>query len=566
MKIKWEFYPDHDTKLINDMIQQLKIPKPLAKVLCNRGLDKVDEIREFLMPECTKLHDPFLLKDMEKAVDRITLALRERERIMVFGDYDVDGVTSIALVYKFLKDLGGDVLYFVPDRNIDGYGLSLSGLALAKEKGCNLVISVDCGITSIAEVQYANSNEIDVIITDHHEPGDVLPDAVAIVDPKQNGCMYPFKDLAGVGVAYKLAQGILMKLEMDLSYVEKYLDLVAVGSAADFVPIVSENRIFVKLGLRKLNSEGSEGLLALAEVAGVNQTQITVNNVVFGLAPRLNAVGRLGHATLAVELLLTKNYSQALRIARTLEEENEKRKLIDKETLNNALEKIESECDPNSDNAIILAGENWHQGVIGIVASRIIERFHRPTVMISLEDGIGKGSARSIPGFDLHAALQSCSDLFIQFGGHKYAAGLTIKEDNIPEFRNRFMDIAEEFLSNKDMIPRIKIDDVIELGDVTYDLVMMIDKLAPFGPGNNLPIFASYGVNVVGEPRIVGSNHLKFKVSQNGIYLDAIAFNRGEDKGLLQQNRFVNIAFYAEENVWMNKKTLQLRIKDIQVD
>lgn len=564
MESKWEFYRPLDAAVIDEMAQFLDVPRPIARVLYNRGIIGIDDVRRFLRPDMSHLHDPFLMKDMDRAVQRLILALREHEKIMIYGDYDVDGITSTASLYLFLKDLGGQVSFYIPDRATEGYGISSGGINEAHDQGCSLIISVDCGITSVEEVEIARKLGIDLIISDHHEPGESLPNASAVIDPKRADCPYPFKDLAGVGVAFKLAQGLLQELKLSSSYAEKYLDLVAIGSAADIVPLIDENRVFTKLGLQKLNREGLDGIITLIETAGFHPGQIDVGHIIYGLAPRINAVGRLGRAAPAVELLVTRNQMTALKIANQLEEENRRRKQIDSRTLIEALAKMEQEYDPEVDSVIVLAGEGWHPGVIGIVASRIIERFYRPTVMISIENGIGKGSARSIPNFDLHSALRSCADLFQQFGGHKYAAGLTIDAANIPEFKKRFNEIARGILQEDDLVRKIHLDDEIELDVITPDFLRMIKMLAPFGPKNGYPMFVSYNLSLVGEPKIVGNNHLKFKVSQNGRVFDVIGFNRGEDLPTLLRNRVVDLVYTIEENTWLDRTTIQLKIKDLK--
>lgn len=564
MKSKWELITEDNPAIINEMTQRLRIPRPVARVLFNRGLVDTDDIRRFLKPSPEQLHDPFLLKDLEEAVDRIIIALREREEIFVFGDYDVDGITAVSMLYLFLKDLGGQVTFYIPDRASEGYGISMSGINEAFQQGCSLIISVDCGVTSVEEVNHANSLGIDVIISDHHEPGEQLPKACAIIDPKRYDCLYPFKDLAGVGVAYKLAQGILSRLGLDDSFIEKYLDLVAIGSAADIVPLVGENRVFVKMGLDKLNNDGLDGIITLIEAAGFQNGRVGVGQIVYGLAPRINAVGRLGSAVPAVELLVTRNHWNAVKIAQVLEEENRRRKEIDAHTLKEALDIIDSQYDPQNDWTIVLAGEDWHSGVIGIVASRIIERYHRPTVMISIENGIGKGSARSIPGFDLHSALNKCSDLLLQFGGHKYAAGLSIEASKIPEFRKRFNLVVKQELNEDSLIPRIHIDDEITLDVISQEMVRTIRMLEPFGPGNSCPLFMTQRIQVSGEPRIVGTNHLRFKVFQNGSTVDAIAFNRAEDIEIAHNGSLIDMVYSVDENVWQDRSNLQLKVRDLR--
>lgn len=564
MESKWEFYSSYDSDAITKVSSELDVPKPIARVLYNRGITEISKIKEFLNPKMEHLFDPFLMKGMVAAVDRLIIALRERESILIYGDYDVDGITSTATLYLFLKDLGGQVSFYIPDRSTEGYGISRGGIEEAQRNKCTLIISVDCGITSVKEVEIAKEIGIDLIISDHHEPAEIIPSAIAVIDPKRADCEYPFKDLAGVGVAFKLAQGLLKKLGLDSSYVEKYLDLVAIGSAADIVPLIQENRVFTKLGLEKLNRDGLDGVVTLVETAGFQLGKVDVNQIIYGLAPRINAVGRLGRATPAVELLITRNHQQAIKIAAMLEEENRRRKQIDSSTLIEAMNQLEEEFDPDKDSVVVLAKEGWHAGVIGIVASRIVEKFFKPTVMISIKDGIGKGSARSIPNFDLHSALKSCSDLFLQFGGHKYAAGLTIDAKNIPEFKSRFNLIASEQLLKEDCIRKIFIDDEIDLDIIDWNLIRMIEKLAPFGPRNPAPLFVSYNLELVGDPRIVGKNHLKFRVRSRNKVFEAIAFNRGEDIESLYRNRILDLVYHIEENSWMDRTNIQLKIKDIR--
>lgn len=566
MKLLWELNEEVDNELIHKITDELRISPITAKILVNRGLSDSDSISRFFDPELDQLHDPFLMMDMEKAVDRVIDALIEKERIFIYGDYDVDGITSVSMLYLFLKDLGGVVKYYIPDRQLDGYGLSEHGIGEAQKWGADLIISVDCGITSINEVNIAAEAGIDVIISDHHEPGEILPNAAAVINPKRLDCPYPFSELAGIGVAYKLANAISIKWGLSPSSHEKYIDLVAIGSAADIVPLINENRVFVKHGLAKLNEEGSIGIRALLETARLNKGPINVGQIVFGMAPRINAVGRLGNAERAVELLTTRDFEEAYKLAQILEDENYRRKQIDNLTLEEARQLIHDKFDPVNDRALVLAGKNWHSGVIGIVASRLIEQYYRPIIMISIEDGIGKGSARSIPGFDLYNAMKQCSNLLIQFGGHKYAAGLTIIEENIPEFIRLFQQIAAEIITDDDLIPKIHIDAEINLSDIDYNLVNELRMFAPFGPKNQKPLFLSRNLEVI-NPRMVGSmgQHLKFKVAQNGIEMDAIGFNLGNYYDIIMQNHnVVDIIYIIEENTWMNRTMTQLRVKDLR--
>jgi single-stranded-DNA-specific exonuclease len=566
MQIKWEVTKTANPSIVNAITTEINLPRIVAEILICRGIDTPEAAKLFFKGGTASLYDPFLMADMEIAVERVVTALGKQEKIIIHGDYDVDGITAVSMLYLFLRDLGGKVSYYIPDRQQEGYGLSMGGIEESRRRGASLIISVDCGITSVTEVELASKLGIDTIISDHHEPGASLPAANAILDPKRVDCAYPFKELAGVGVAYKLAQGIVKRMNLDQAYLERYLDLVAIGSAADIVPLVNENRILVKEGLDRLNHNGNEGLKALIDTASFKQGDIHVGNIVFGLAPRINAVGRLGSAERAVRLLITRDYQQALTIAAELERENRRRKEIDNQTLVEALEKITQEYDSVKDFVIVLARESWHPGVIGIVASRIVERYYRPTVMITIEDGIGKGSARSIPGFDLYSAIRNCSDLLEQFGGHKYAAGLTIRADRIAEFKERFNAVAASVITDDDLIPKLNIDAVISLDEITPVMIKTLREFAPFGPKNMKPNFATYGLDVVGSPRIVGANHLKFKVrqaSQNSAVYDVIGYNLGHLISNITNGHTVDMVYTIEENYYMNQVNLQLSAKDL---
>ena len=566
MNLHWELHEEVDPEKLEIITVELRIPDVIARILFNRGMTTPQLIREFFKPEMSQLHDPFLMKDMGLAVERTIKALSEKQRIFIYGDYDVDGITSVSMLYLYLKDMGGTVRYYIPDRQLEGYGISQVGITEAINWKADLIISVDCGITSIEEVKAAQAAGIDVIVSDHHEPGEELPPALAILDPKQADCRYPFGELAGVGVAYKLAQGISLRWKLDSYTHDRYIELVALGSAADIVPLVDENRVLVKTGLGEINKKGSVGISSLIEIAGLKGANINVGHIIFGLAPRLNAVGRLGKAGIAVELLTTRDTKEAHRIARMLEDENRRRKSIDSKTLIEAREKISREYDPVNDRAIILAERNWHSGVIGIVASRIIEKHYRPTIMITIEDGIGKGSARSIPGFDIYSALKECSDLLIQFGGHKYAAGLTIEEDKIPAFTARFKAAASEMIKDEDLIPKIKIDADISLEQITPEVIRYLEYFQPYGPKNQKPLFLARSLNV-SYPRLVGAQgkHLRFTVRQNGAQFDVIGFNMADKFDRLTfDSRPIDMVFGIEKNEWMNRVSTQLQVKDLR--
>jgi single-stranded-DNA-specific exonuclease len=565
MQPKWELVESRPHEEIERLSRESRIPYTIARILINRGIETPEQVDRFFNPSNTHLHDPFLMRDMEPAVERIVKALGRRERIAIYGDYDVDGITAASMLYLFLKDLGGDVVPYIPDRQNEGYGISETGILELGKGGAGLIVSVDCGITSIAEARIARAHGIDLIISDHHEPGDLLPEALALCDPKREGCEYPFKELSGVGVAYKIAQGIAQRLNLEAEYTEKFMDLVALGSAADIVPLVDENRVFVKLGLEKINNQPEVGLASLIETACIKAGKIEVGDIVFGIAPRINAVGRLGSALRAVKLLTTRDRAFSREVAGVLEEENRRRKDIDNTTLEEAVAEIQRTMDPFDARSIVLSREGWHPGVIGIVASRLIERYYRPTVMITIENGQGKGSARAIAKFDIYQALKACSDLLLQFGGHKYAAGLTIAAENIPAFKERFEQVCREIIPEEDLVPKIKIESEISLDEITGEVVGSLKRFAPFGPKNNRPNFFSRGLEVLDVPRIVGSNHLKFRAGQGGVSFDAIGFNLGQYLGRVNNgSRTIEMVYAVEENEYNGRKSVQLRIKDLR--
>lgn len=565
MNLKWVQHEEIDIELIEEYARQLNVPPIISKILISRGIDSFAKAKQFFKGEMEDMYDPFLLEDMHKAVDRIIEALKEKERILIYGDYDVDGITSVSILYMLLIELGADVIFYIPHRVQEGYGITQVGIDEAVKKNVKLIISVDCGITAGQEVDYARKFGIDVIISDHHEEGLELPNAYAILDPKCKLSDYPFEELAGVGVAYKLGQALIKSSDLEISRMNKYIEFVAIGSTADIVPLISENRIFVKEGLRRLNTTDKPGLKALLSVSGMADKPIGTGQIVFVLAPRINAVGRLGDAQQAVELLTTQNFSKAWEIANILESENRARKNIDEETFRQAREIVDHEYDLSQQFGLVLAKQDWHPGVIGIVASRVVEKYYRPTVMISIDTDVGKGSARSIAGFDIYQAIKKCEDLLVAFGGHKYAAGLTIEKEKIEEFRERFNKIAKEQLSEDLLQPKLKIDGEIRLSEITPRLVQILKMFAPFGPQNMRPIFQSKNLQVVGNPTIVGKNHLKFRVRQDGVVFDAIGFNLGDLIYRIEPGSHnLDLAYVIEENIYTGRTSLQLRVKDLR--
>jgi single-stranded-DNA-specific exonuclease len=553
------------------LVDDLNIHPSLAKVLVLREIDSYRKARQFFKPSLDDLHDPFLLTGMRDAVKRIIKALTDNEKILIYGDYDVDGTNAAAMLYLFLTEIGGNVQIYIPNRFKEGYGISKSGIDEAIQNGNKLIISVDCGITAIEETEYAKNYGIDLIICDHHELGEVLPKALAVLDPLKPGCPYPYKYLSGAGVTFKLMQAISSSIGMkDLPF--KYLDFVAVAGAADIVPLTDENRILVKFGLEKLNNDPRPGFKALIEKAGLKLGNISSSQIVFGLAPRINAVGRLGDANRAIQLLLSKDYEEALHYAEILDKENRNRREIDEEILNEAIQKVENEINLDKETAIILHKEDWHLGVIGIVASRLVEKFYRPSILLTSVDGILKGSARSIPDFNLYEALKECEDILLQFGGHKAAAGLSIHYDKINDFKKRFNEVAKKNLTPEQLIPTLEIEAIVELNSITPKFRRILDRFAPFGPQNMKPIFLTEKVEIFDRPRINSNNHLFMKVRKNGsMVFDTVGYNLGEyAQSLLDlngsiKNTYIDIVYTIESNTINDMVFPLLNLKDFRI-
>jgi single-stranded-DNA-specific exonuclease len=580
---KWEYPNELDSCIVDELVEQTQLPATVVRLLMFRNLTTKKDIELFLYPERAEYHDPFLMKDMDKAVERITEALVGREKVRIWGDYDSDGVTSTSMLYLFfLKWLGIKAEYVIPSRESDGYGLSKAGIKEAYDCGVNLILTVDCGITSVNEVEYASSLGIDIIITDHHEPDNDLPAAYAVIDPKRPDDSYPFKHLAGVGVAFKLIQGILRNNDMPDKIITEFIDVATIGTAADIVPLIGENRKIVSDGLKYLENCKNVGISALLRKLNFLNKKIKVSNILFGLAPRLNAVGRMGDANRAVRLLISNDHFEAATIVEELETENTRRREFDTETLKEAIVIIENEgFDPEKDKAIIVSNDNWHVGVIGIVASRLVEKYYRPSVVISINNGIGKGSCRSIPGVNIYDVLTECYKLNLleqeNFGGHDYAAGFEIDSKKIPAFKSKFNEIISNTIPRKDFDQLLKIDLEIDFEEINDDLLEKLRMFEPFGTANEQPVFATRNVDIVGEVRIVGNrsdvsnkrirtkeNHLKMKLRQGNAVFDAIGFNMADKFDLVNELRYgLNVAYYIEENAWNNNSYIQLKIQDI---
>ncbi len=564
---KWQF-KKVDTDVVRHLIDEFDLPEIYARVMALRGISSRVDSRRFFYPDIEQLHDPFLMKDMDTAVDRILDHLRMNRRFLVFGDYDVDGTTGTALLYLFLQSVGGDIQYYIPSREMEGYGLSKSGIDYAKNIGADLLITCDCGINDGVQIEYARQLGIEVIVTDHHRPDMELPNAFAILNPKQLDCPYPFDGLCGAGVAFKLVLALCQKGEIDPKLAWRHADLVALGIAADLVPLVDENRVLVSRGLKLITAGSRVGIQALMKATGLWMKDVTVGRIVFGIAPKINAAGRLGDAARAVKLLTTRNPVFAEKMAVELEHENQKRQEITRRIVDDAVRDVQQHSDLDNENAIVLANSQWHHGVIGIVASKIRETFNRPTFIISIDgNGKGKGSGRSIPGFDLYEALNACKNTLAGFGGHPIAAGLTINAENVDRFRQQFLSLAKQQIPLENLIPTIRLDSCMPLSTIDGRFIRFMNALGPFGPGNMRPKFSASGVTVKGIPRLLGrdSNVLRMRLSDQRNSFDAIGFEMAHHYEKVIQNRKLDIAYEVGENDWNGRKTIQLELLDIKL-
>lgn len=565
MKKKWVAY-SKTYELAEQLKDTYKISEIVARAMINRGIDDLDKASRFLTGEIQDMHDPFLLKDVDKAVDRILQALEEQERICIYGDYDVDGVTSTSLCVNILRKLDADVIYYIPVRAEEGYGLNHEAMEYISKQGVNLIITVDCGIRSVDVVETVKELGMDIIITDHHECDSVLPDAYAVVNPHRPDCSYPFKELAGVGVAYKLMQAVTQSIGYD-ELIYEVLDIAAVGTIADVVHLLDENRILVKKGLGKLMETENIGLQALIEVSGLKDKNITSYNVSFVIAPRINAAGRLADAARCVELLITDDPATAYEIAENLEKENRERQRIGAEILEQAIAKLSTNYDFEKNKIIVLDDEGWHPGVIGIVASKIVEQYSQPAIMIAKDGDLGKGSARSLRGFNVYEAMCQCSDIFEKFGGHEMAAGLTVKADRIEELRKRINEVAVEMLQGKELIPEILVDYKLEPQDINLQTAKQLKLMEPFGMGNSNPSFVCRNLQVL-DRRLVGTNgeHLSLNLYDGRNNIKAIAFYMGNLYNVLSNGKKIDIICCMDINLWNNNESVQLVVKDVKVN
>ena len=563
MKKKWVFKGLPDESHLKELQLSLGINSILCKLLLQRGIKSFDEAKEYFRPSIGMLHDPFEMKGMDIAVDRLTNAIFNSEKILIYGDYDVDGTTSVALLYNFLIPFTTNLFTYIPDRYTEGYGISKQGIQWAIEHDIKLFIALDCGIRANETLKVAEKKGIDVIICDHHLPGEQLPSAVSILDPKQSDCQYPYKELSGCGIGFKLLEGFCQQNGIEIEKLYKFLDLVAVSIASDIVPVTGENRTLAHFGMKKINSLPTAGLGALIEKAGLTQP-LSISDVVFGIGPRINAAGRINHAKTALDLLTQETKEDAYVFAEKLNLENNDRKHYDESITKEALQMIADEGQTDLSSTVLFK-KNWHKGVIGIVASRCIERYYKPTIIMTESDDHVVGSARSINGFDIHDAIGQCSEHLEQFGGHKYAAGLTLKKENVEGFKNAFEAVSSKQLSKEDRIQTLPIDLEIGLNEIDFSFFNILKQLGPFGPQNMQPVFCTRNVTLKRDPRVLKEKHLKLFVNQmgSGNTFDVIGFGLGHFHD--QLNKPFDIVYTIEENHFRGETTLQLNMKDIAV-
>ena len=578
---RWVVKPQGNPKAVAAMAAATGISPVLANLLVQRGIDTLEKAKKFFNPQLSDLHDPFLMKDMDKAVERVERAVRNREKIMVYGDYDVDGTTAVALVYKFLRQIGHkDLLFYIPDRYTEGYGISTKGIDHAARKGATLIIALDCGIKAIEKVDYAKRKGVDFIICDHHLPAEEIPRAVAVLDPKRADCSYPFDELSGCGVGFKLVQAYCQKNGIPFQQIEPLLDLLAVSIASDIVPLVDENRILAHYGLLRLNASPSKGLLSIIKICGLDRHNITIDDIVFKIGPRINAAGRMrmdendenaapsgGYA--AVNLLIEGNESLAEEFGSVIDGFNQDRKCIDRSVTQEAHDFIEAHAELKAAKSTVIYNPRWMKGIVGIVASRLIETYYRPTVVLTMSNGFVTGSARSVPGFDLYQAIESCSDLLENFGGHMYAAGLTMRPERVEEFTRRFNAYVEENIDPITLQPQVEIDSELFFSNITPAFRRDLNRFQPFGPGNPAPVFVTRGVVSHGETKLVGADceHLRMDLMQRqkpNTTIQAIAFQQPTHYEWIRAGHPIDVCYQIVENHYRGSVSVQLRIKDIK--
>lgn len=570
MEKYWKIKESGNRGLIEKFVSELNINHVLANLLVQRNITTYDEAKAYFRPSFDDLHDPFLMKDMDKAIDRIERAFANQEKILIYGDYDVDGTTSVAMVYSFLRGIYQNIDYYIPDRYSEGYGVSFKAIDYATEHGISLVIALDCGIKAVEKIDYAIKKEVDFIICDHHTPGEILPVAIAVLDPKRADCSYPFKELSGCGVGFKLLQALAIRKNIDFEELIKYIDLLAVSIASDIVSITGENRVLTYFGLKKLEENPCTGLRAIKFTAGIEDKPLTVEDIVFKIGPRINAAGRMESGKQAVDLLISTNPEEAMLLCDKVNIHNQMRRNIDKNITEEAFKEL-TQSGAQFKYSTVLFNPNWHKGVVGIVASRLIETFYRPTIILTESNGFATGSARSVDGFDLYEAINECSDLLESFGGHMYAAGLTLKRENVQKLKDRFEKIVRDKITPEQLVPQIEIDAELNFSEITPKFYRILKQFEPFGPGNMNPVFFAENVADNGQGRKVGTggDHLKLNLIQEDNPFEdipAIAFNQGKKFDKITGGNTFDIAYSLTENHFRGTTNLQLNIKDIKTD
>lgn len=563
MQKKWKILSADEAK-INDLLQSLKIHPVLCKILVQRGIKTFDQAKDFFRPRLTDLHSPWLMKDMEKAVERIIAAINNNEKILVFGDYDVDGTTAVACMYQFLKKIYSSLDFYIPHRYREGYGVSKSGIDFAKENGFTLIISLDCGIKSAELIGYAKEQGIDFIVCDHHLPDEILPPAVAILNPKQIDCHYPYKELCGCGVGFKLMSALAEKLNLPAEAALQYLDLVATAIAADIVPMTGENRIMAFHGIEKVNQNPNYGIKALAKLSGLEK-ELRITNLVFMIAPRVNAAGRMDDARKAVQMFVAESEEEALQYAELLHSDNTDRKEADKTITEEALDQINRNEDWKNRKSTVVFQPHWHKGVVGIVASRLIEHYYRPTIVLTQSGDYAAGSARSVPGFNLYEAIHACKEHLLGYGGHFAAAGMTLEAGQVDAFREKFEQVVSSTITPEQLIPEIVIDAEIALQDIRQPFYDIISQMEPYGPENLRPVFIAKKVIDTGWSKVVKEQHIRFSVQQHNVTVTGIGFGMAEKFHLLQQKQPIDIVFTIDINEWNGNTSLQIKVIDFRL-
>ncbi len=565
---KWIVKEQGNPAAVRALSAELGIDQVLANLLVQRNITTAERAREFFKPDLSKLHDPFLMKDMDKAVERLEKAISNEEKVLIYGDYDVDGTTAVALMYTFIRNFNPNVEYYIPDRYDEGYGISYKGIDWGHENGYTLIIALDCGIKAVEKVAYAKGLGMDMIICDHHLPDEELPPAVAILDPKRRDCSYPFDDLSGCGVGFKLIQAYAIRKSIPFAWVESFLDLVAVSIAADLVSMTGENRILAYYGLERLNQSPRKGLQSIIRLSGLENHKISVDDIVFKIGPRINAAGRMESGRTAVHLLVSRSDEEAQNIGKIIDLHNKERKSVDKQITKAAIESVMNDSSFRNRKSTVVFDPKWNKGVVAIVASRLVEAFYRPTIVLTESNGLITGSARSIAGFDLYEAIKECSEYLENYGGHMYAAGLTLKKENLKPFEEKFEQVVAEKITEDILTPVVQIDTYLDFKQITPKFFRILKQFQPFGPGNQSPVFITENVYDNGNGRLVGSGngHMKLELIQEDEpyrYISAIAFNRAEHFEHLHAGNPVDICYSIAENYYRGIANIQLRVKDI---